>query len=37
MRVANREQVPGGWMVDLEIPGAFRRWVNHERRKGLVR
>ena len=23
MRVANREQVPGGWMVDLEIPGAF--------------
>jgi len=23
MRVANREQVPGGWMVDLEIPNAF--------------
>ena len=23
MRVANREQVPGGWMVDLEIPNAY--------------
>ena len=23
MRVANREQTPGGWMVDVEVPNAY--------------